>query len=64
VVLWVWGMSTLANILANLWAIPRFGIVGASAVSSISYSLTFVLILLLVVHTRFRLAAAALQPSQ
>jgi O-antigen/teichoic acid export membrane protein len=58
-VIGVWVASTLANILGNLWAIPRFGIVGASAVSSISYSLTFVLILLLIVRTKYRLASEA-----
>jgi O-antigen/teichoic acid export membrane protein len=53
----VWIVSTMANILGNLWAIPRFGIVGASAVSSISYSLTFALIVMLIVRTRSRLGA-------
>ena len=54
-VIGVWAASTLANILGNLWAIPHFGIVGASAVSSISYSLTFALILLMIVRTKSRL---------
>ena len=39
VVVWVWFCSTSLNIGLNLWAIPRFGISGASVVSSISYSL-------------------------
>jgi O-antigen/teichoic acid export membrane protein len=45
----VWGVSTAINILANLWAIPTFGIAGASMVSSLSYTLTFLLVLLLIV---------------
>ena len=35
VVLWI--ASTVLNIGANLWAIPRYGINGAAAVSSVSY---------------------------
>jgi O-antigen/teichoic acid export membrane protein len=58
-VLVVWIVSTVANILGNFWAIPHFGIVGASAVSSISYSLTLILILLIIVRTKVRLARRA-----
>ncbi len=41
------------------WAIPRFGIVGVSTVSSISYSLTCALILLMIVRTNSRLTGTA-----
>lgn len=58
-VIWIWTVSITANVLGNLWAIPRFGIVGASMVSSISYSLTFVLIVLVIVRTKSRLAIVA-----
>lgn len=37
----IWGFGSLFNVVVNLWAIPRFGIVGASVVSSISYFLVF-----------------------
>jgi O-antigen/teichoic acid export membrane protein len=37
----IWGLGSLFNIMVNLWAIPRFGIAGASIVSSISYFLVF-----------------------
>jgi O-antigen/teichoic acid export membrane protein len=55
-VIGIWLVSTVANICGNFWAIPRFGIVGASAVSSITYTLTFALILLTIVQTKSRLA--------
>lgn len=57
-VIGVWVVSVVANISANLWAIPRFGIVGASAVSSITYTLTFALITLTIVQTKSRLAVS------
>ena len=37
----LWAVSTVLNIGLNLWAIPRHGIIGASAVSSLSYFLVF-----------------------
>ncbi len=43
-VLVVWFVSVVGNIAGNLWAIPKFGIEGASLMSSISYTGTFVLI--------------------
>ena len=58
-VIGVWLVSKVANISGNLWAIPRFGIVGASAVSSITFTLTFVLILLTIVQTKSRLVVTA-----
>jgi O-antigen/teichoic acid export membrane protein len=44
IVIWVWLLSVFGNVGANFWAIPRFGISGASAVSSISYSLALLAI--------------------
>jgi O-antigen/teichoic acid export membrane protein len=41
VVVLLWFCSTLLNIALNVWAIPHFGISGASIVSTISYSLVF-----------------------
>ena len=37
----VWGLCCVFNICVDLWAIPRYGIAGASVVSSISYFLAF-----------------------
>ncbi len=45
---WIWLGSTLLNIGLNFWAIPRFGISGASLVSSVSYSFVLCCVLGLV----------------
>jgi O-antigen/teichoic acid export membrane protein len=37
----VWAACTIVNIAANVWAIPHYGIAGASAVSTVSYFLAF-----------------------
>ena len=42
IIVGAWFLSTIANVLLNLWVIPRFGITGASAVSSVCYFLMFV----------------------
>jgi len=47
-VLWTWGACAVANIASNLWAVPRYGIRGASVVSSICYTIAFLVIVLLV----------------
>ncbi len=47
-VVWVWFCSTLLNIGLNFWAIPRFGITGASVISSVSYSLVLFAVLLII----------------
>ena len=39
----------VANIVLNLWAIPACGIVGASVVSSICYTLICVVVTLIIV---------------
>jgi O-antigen/teichoic acid export membrane protein len=44
-VVWIWGLCTVFNIGVNLWAIPHYGISGASLVSSASYFLAFFLVL-------------------
>jgi O-antigen/teichoic acid export membrane protein len=44
-VVWIWGLCTVFNIGVNLWAIPHYGISGASLVSSASYFLAFSLVL-------------------
>jgi O-antigen/teichoic acid export membrane protein len=39
-----WIAATLLNIAINFWAIPRYGITGASAVSSVCYFLMFLIV--------------------
>ena len=39
ILIWIWSAAVVLNVTLNFWAIPRFGINGASAVSSISYTL-------------------------
>ena len=51
IVMWVWLFSSVANIALNIYVIPRQGIVGASAVSSITYTLALVFIIAIL---RFR----------
>ncbi len=44
IVVIIWGLCSIGNIGFNLWVIPRYGIAGASLVSSISYFLAFLFI--------------------
>jgi O-antigen/teichoic acid export membrane protein len=53
IVVWLWFLSTLLNILLNLWAIPHLGIAGASIVSTISYSLVFLAVALIIFTGRY-----------
>jgi O-antigen/teichoic acid export membrane protein len=46
-VVWAWLATFGLNIAINLWAIPRYGIAGASVVSSICYFLMFVMVWLI-----------------
>lgn len=39
-----WIADTMINVALNFWAIPRYGITGASAVSSVSYFLMFLFV--------------------
>jgi O-antigen/teichoic acid export membrane protein len=48
VVVAVWGCCAFLNVLFNLWAIPEYGIVGASFVSSISYFMVFIFVVLII----------------
>jgi O-antigen/teichoic acid export membrane protein len=48
-----WLADTIVNVGLNLWAIPLYGITGASVVSSICYFLIFVIIFA-VIRKRFR----------
>lgn len=54
-----WLADTILNVGLNLWAIPLYGITGASIVSSICYFLIFVIIFA-VIRKRFRVPAPAL----
>src|SRR6266852_5663667 len=39
-----WIADTIVNVAVNFWAIPRYGITGASAVSSVCYFLIFLMV--------------------
>jgi O-antigen/teichoic acid export membrane protein len=39
-----WIADTVVNVAVNFWAIPRYGITGASAVSSVCYFLIFLIV--------------------
>lgn len=47
----IWGLSCLLNISVDLWAIPHYGIAGASVVSSVSYFLAFFFVMLVLYRT-------------
>jgi O-antigen/teichoic acid export membrane protein len=42
---WIWLVATCLNVLMNWWMIPAFGIAGASAASTICYSLVLLAVL-------------------
>jgi O-antigen/teichoic acid export membrane protein len=48
IVIWSWFVSCVTNIALNIYIIPRRGIIGASAVSSVTYSLTLAFIFAIV----------------
>jgi O-antigen/teichoic acid export membrane protein len=48
VIAYCWLLVTVLNVGINLWAIPAYGITGAAIVSTVSYSLVFVLVLAMV----------------
>jgi len=56
IVVIIWGLCSFLNIAVNLWAIPRFGISGASVVSSVCYFLAFFFVLQVIRQTARRLA--------
>lgn len=59
-VVYIWGFCAVLNITANWFVIPRFGIAGASATSSISYLLAFLLVACVVLRLRTARAQALL----
>ena len=48
IIAYCWLLVTALNIAINFWAIPVYGITGAAIVSTVSYSLIFVLVLAVV----------------
>jgi O-antigen/teichoic acid export membrane protein len=60
IVVWVWFASVLLNVALNFWAIPQFGISGASAVSSISYSLVLFAVLAIIYKGHYAARQSAL----
>ena len=59
-----WILDTLINVALNFWAIPHYGITGASIVSSVCYFLMFVVVSAVVWKRNYKkLPAAACVPS-
>jgi O-antigen/teichoic acid export membrane protein len=59
-----WIVSTLINVALNFWAIPHYGITGASIVSSVCYFLMFVVVSAVVWKRNYKkYPAAACVPS-
>lgn len=54
ILLYVWAVCCALNIGLNLWAIPVFGITGASMVSSVCYTLICALVLLALRFSRLK----------
>jgi O-antigen/teichoic acid export membrane protein len=48
----IWFFSLLLNVALNLWAIPAYGIIGASAVSSITYTVASRLVIYMIFSYR------------
>ncbi len=48
IIAYSWLLVTALNIGINFWAIPAYGILGAAVVSTITYSLIFVLVLVVI----------------
>jgi len=44
IIVGAWIVDTIVNVAVNFWAIPRYGITGASAVSSVCYFLIFLIV--------------------
>lgn len=44
VIVVAWTVDTIVNVALNFWAIPRYGITGASIVSSVCYFLMFLIV--------------------
>lgn len=59
-----WIADALLNVALNFWAIPRYGITGASVVSSICYFLMFVVVSVAVWRSRSAHQAASLAEPQ
>lgn len=59
IVVWLWFGSTLLNIGMNFWAIPHFGISGASVMSSLSYSLVLLAVIIIIFTTTYGAPKAA-----
>jgi len=59
-----WIVDTIINVALNFWAIPRYGITGASIVSSVCYFLMFLIVSAVVWKRNYaRHPAAACAPN-
>ena len=64
VIVVAWIADTIINVGLNLWAIPRYGIAGASIVSSVCYFLMFLIVLAVAWKRNYtRQPAAACAPN-
>jgi O-antigen/teichoic acid export membrane protein len=57
-----WIIDAIANVALNFWAIPRYGMIGASVVSSVCYFLMFVIVAAVIwerAHARRRVSVVA-----
>lgn len=59
VIVVAWIADTVLNIAVNFWAIPRYGILGASVVSSVCYFLMFVVVGAVIWKRFYKTQAAA-----
>jgi len=50
----IWGLCRFLNIVVNVWSIRRYGIFGASIVSSVSYFMAFIMVLEVIRRTSRR----------
>src|SRR5260370_21577329 len=54
-----WIADTIINVALNFWAIPRYGITGASVVSSVCYFLMFLIVSAVVLKQNYTRHAVA-----
>jgi O-antigen/teichoic acid export membrane protein len=58
ILVYFWLLVTALNVGLNLWAIPAYGVIGAAIVSTICYSLAFVLVITAIYNGNYSEAVA------
>jgi O-antigen/teichoic acid export membrane protein len=53
IVVYIWGFSTALNVGVDLYAIRAYGIIGASVVSSVTYFVVFVFVMIIIRRTLY-----------